>query len=358
MPENKGALRRYKILDQLLQRSKRCRWTKDDLLEHLNDRLREEYGDGATISRRMMEYDINNMRAEYGDSIEIVPDYLDVPSNDGRKTVKKSWIYYSDSSSSIFVTPMNDDEKYLLDQALSLVGQFDGLPGLEALDQLKKRMKTPENRDVISLERNCIETKNFFGELFSAICNQCVVCLTHFRFDRPDEEIKLIVHPYQLREYNNRWYLIGRVETDNGLEDEVWPFRLDSVLKVDVMAGKTYMPCNVDLEEEHFGEIIGVTYVPTNPLNKILFWVSDFSKGYVDSKPLHSSQVGIKNDEELRSQYPNLAGGRFYRIECRMNYELIRELSSYGPSLVVLSPDEVRTAIRQRAEAMLKCYSE
>lgn len=37
-----------------------------------------------------------------------------------------------------------------------------------------------------------------------------------------------------------------------------------------------------------------------------------------------------EKEQLLRSEYPALEGGAFFSIDCIENYELIRELCSYG----------------------------
>ena len=94
-------------------------------------------------------------------------------------------------------------------------------------------------------------------------------------------------------------------------------------------------------------------------MEHILFWVSDASKDYVATKAIHGSQVRLKGEVEqnLRSQYPNLEGGAFFTIDCICNYELIRELTSYGKELIVLSDCEVRNDILKRIHGMIDNYS-
>ena len=93
-------------------------------------------------------------------------------------------------------------------------------------------------------------------------------------------------------------------------------------------------------------------------MQTILFWVSDYSKGYVETKPLHESQRHYRGEKEteLRRQYPMLKGGSFFSIDCVENYELIRELTSFGANMVVLSPNEIRSKIIEQIEAMRQVY--
>ena len=90
----------------------------------------------------------------------------------------------------------------------------------------------------------------------------------------------------------------------------------------------------------------------------IVFWVSDISKDYVATKPIHDSQKNISGSEEekLRRIYPALSKGRFFSIDCKENYELIRELTSFGKELIVLTPVIIRKKIEKRITEMVDNY--
>lgn len=91
---------------------------------------------------------------------------------------------------------------------------------------------------------------------------------------------------------------------------------------------------------------------------QIYFWVSDNSKDYVETKPLHESQRIIKGDmaESLHKNCPSLKGGQFFRIDCKKNYELIRELASFGEDLIVLSPTSIQNEVYNKISSMLNRY--
>ena len=122
---------------------------------------------------------------------------------------------------------------------------------------------------------------------------------------------------------------------------------------------KKLIPCPEYLAER-FEDIVGVSVPKDVKCQHILFWVSDASKGYVDTKPIHGSQVSLRGEAEtcLRSQYPQLDGGAFYTIDCIRNYELIRELCSYGKELLVLHSDgDVKDEVLKRVSEMQEKYS-
>lgn len=346
MPANKNAVTRYYIIDELLA-NRYKNYSIADLMEKVNEKLAEM--DIEPVSIRTIQYDINYIEAGGLFLAEIERYQIDVPSQRNPKlTVKKDCLRYADPSFSIFKKEMTDDEKYLLGEALSLLGQFDGLPNLDGLERLRKSLNVKVDRQIISFTKNPLENSNLLGEIFTAISQKQVIELHYHTFEVPDEDRMVELHPYLLREYNRRWYLIAAA-TDGKLLN----FALDRIDKVVPLPAKKYKPYTGDLNER-FEDIIGVTLYEERPLLEIVFWVSDRSKYYVATKPIHESQHWLRDEKEsdLRQRYPKLRGGYFFSIECIENYELIRELTSFGADLVVLSPKEIRSKITEQIKAM------
>lgn len=353
MPANKNAVTRYYILDQLLA-NRYHNYSFEDLLEKVNEQL-EELGQEA-VSVRTIQYDVEYLEKTGLFLADIEHYQIDVPSKkkNSHRTVKKNCLRYADPTFSIFKKKLSDEESYLLSEALSLLGQFDGLPNLDALENLRKGLDIKSNRKIISIAKNPIGDTNRLGELFSAISQKQVVELHYHRFDSSEDIRQVIVSPYLLKEYNRRWYMIAAAE-DTG---KILNFALDRIDKVVPLPSHIYMECGHDLSER-FEDIIGVTLIEENTLQEIIFWVSDISKSYILTKPLHESQRPVRGDREqkLRTLYPTLQGGAFFAIECIENYELIRELSLFGKDLLVMSPSDIQQKVFQRAKEMCEQYS-
>ncbi len=350
MPANKNAVTRYFILDKLLANRYR-NYSVADLCELVNEELKEQ---NLKASIRTIQYDINYIENSGPFLAEIERYQVDaVSKNNPNITVKKDCLRYADPSFSIFKKKLTDDEKYLLREAFSLLGQFDGLPHLEGLEQLRASLNIKESRKIISFTKNPLENSTLLGELFTAISQQQVIELHYHTFADSNNVKIVILHPYLLKEYNRRWYLIAAA-SDTG---KLLNFSLDRIDKVVPLPSYKYVPYDGDLNER-FEDIIGVTLYDDRPLQTILFWVSDVSKDFVDTKPLHESQCHFKGEryDELRNQYPMLEGGYFFSIECVENYELIRELTSFGKDLIVLSPEDIQKKVRDRVESQLKAY--
>lgn len=342
MPTNKNALIRYKQLDRLLSDHHHY-YDIHDLTEKMNEYLKNE--GFSTVTQRCVEKDLVNMQGLFSAPIE-------------HETIDgKNRIFYWNRSFSIFKQEMSREERSLLREVLSTLGQFGGLKNFQWLDDFKIGLGLEERKPIISFSNNPylknLEDTNLLGTLFDDISNEVVIRLSYHTFT--DATIKSIdFHPYLLKQYNERWYLLGADDSDM----KILNFALDRIDDVESLPQKKYVECAEDLAE-HFEDIVGVTLYEDRPVEHILCWVSDASKGYVDTKPIHGSYTPIKNekDQQLRAEYPQLEGGMFFTLDCIRNFELIRELCSYGKDLLVLQSDgEVKNEVMKRIKEMNEMY--
>ena len=345
---------RYKILDELLS-DRYHNYTLDDLTKEVNRRLAEMRPNGDCVVRRTIEKDIHFLENEGPFGVETERYSVDYDNYERNRTYRKQCLRYADPSFSIFKQKLSSEEQYLLRELFSLLGQFDGLPKLEGLERLRQSLR-PSSTDqpIISLTKNPLENTNLFGELFTAISQRQVIELHYHQFTAPDNDRVYNFHPYLLRQYNGRWYLFAK-KVEN---DKLKCFPLDRMDKIVPLPSVKYKEYDGNLNEL-FEDVIGVSIYEAEPVNQIVFWVSDFSVDYVMTKPLHESQKNLNLEEAaLRKAYPSLQGGRFFRIDCKRNYELIRELCSYGQELVVLEPTNIRKEIEERIKGMSDRYFE
>ena len=339
MPTNKNALIRYKYLDKLLSDYHHF-YDIHDLTEKVNDML---YEDGfSEVTQRCIEKDLN--------TLEYAP--FSAPIERFTKNGKRC-IAYSKRSFSIFTKELSDEEAILLREVLNTIGQFDGLDNFKWLDDFKIGLGLEERRQIISFSNNpYLQNSNLLGTLFDQISNKVVIRLSYHTFN--DETIRSIdFHPYLLKQYNERWFLLGAADSDQ----KILNFALDRIDKVEPLPEKKYIECPDNIYER-FEDIVGVTLYEERKREHILCWVNDSSKGYVNTKPIHESYTPLKGDkdQELRNQYPRLEGGLFFSIDCIPNFELIRELCSFGGNLVVLSPESIKNEIVDRLKKHLESY--
>lgn len=343
MPTNKNAFIRYKYLDELLS-DRHHYYDINDLTEKVNEMMvRDEHN--MSVVRRTIEKDLITMQ---------LPPFS-APINSMRKFGKNVY-QYSDTSFSIFSQELSREERNLLHEVLSTIGQFDGLDNFTWLENFKIGLGLENRRQIISFSNNpYLKNSNLLGTLFDFISNEVVINLTYHTFNDMAQRT-IVFHPYLLKQYNDRWFVLGAADEDK----KILTFALDRIDKVEPLPEQKYIPCPDDLADR-FEDIVGVTYYEDHPIEHILFWVSDSSKGYIETKPIHGTQTPRRGEAEtiLRQQYPHLEGGAFYTIDCIKNYELIRLLCSYGKDLIVLQSDgTIVDDIRQRISELNEKYLE
>ena len=334
----KNAIMRYKILDSMLSNRNR-HYTISDLLEKVNETL--EVDGMEPVSRRCIEKDLNALEcAPYSADIERV-------WSSGYK-----YIRYSEDGFSIFTKKLSDDEENLLSEVLNTLGQFGGIDNFEWLDSLKSRLDIKEHRKIIEFDSNpYLTNSNLLGSLFTAISNEQVLTLKYHTFENPDTR-EIVVHPYLLKEYNKRWFLLVRSE-----DGAILTFAIDRIDGIVKMPHIKYIKPSEELEER-FDNIVGVTLHKDAVVEKVLLWVSQEQYPYIQTKPLHGSQREIRGERlnALLDKYSSLGKGCFVELECAINYELKQLLMSMMDQVVVVAPKALHGDIRTRVNRLAEQY--
>lgn len=86
------------------------------------------------------------------------------------------------------------------------------MPGFEWIDELNVHLQTTVNggmQPVVGFDENAkLKGMKFFTPLFNSINNRQVVKITYHSY-RVNRSFEATVHPYYLKEYNQRWFLFG-----------------------------------------------------------------------------------------------------------------------------------------------------
>ncbi|MBR3443912.1 MAG: hypothetical protein IKG96_09690 [Bacteroidaceae bacterium] len=121
MPTNKNAFTRYKFLDDLLS-DRHHYYDIHDLTELCNQRLID--AGFYEVTQQCIEKDLNYL--------EYSPFYADI---ERCRRMGKNCIRYADPTFSIFSQEMSEEERQLLREVLSTLGQFEGLNHFEWLEK-------------------------------------------------------------------------------------------------------------------------------------------------------------------------------------------------------------------------------
>lgn len=340
MPQNKNAHLRYRVLDRCLQDRNR-KWSKNDLINAIDEALAEVNPDHDGISVRTLQEDLRHMQSIDGFDAPIAYKTLE----------RKRYYYYEDPDFRIYRSPLNEQEKEALKEMLAIFDRFDGAPQFEwmqdTIGRIEESLKLNRrsNKQIIVFDDNLDYTgRQFIRPLAKLIEAERKVKIRYQPF--VEKEIVIFFQPRLLREYNNRWFLMGWAEP---LSDEnkalPWNLALDRIQEL-TDAGKSNLKREFDWEE-YFNDIVGVSR-NDKPVEEIVLKVHPKLLPYLETKPLHQSQRPAQKQED---GYYTL---RYYLIP---NYELEYQLLAFGEDLSILKPENLRNKLKDRIFQMLELYS-
>ncbi len=324
-----GAFREM-IIDRCLQ--SRRGFSIQEILDKCNTALTRR-GDEPVTASNTIRNDIMSIENRYHVVVEQV--------RKGRNIRYR----YRDVDFSIFNTPLGEDEIMQLSESVALLRRFEGMPGFEWVDELNAHIESTvyvDTQPIVGFDENAeLKGMEFFTPLFNYIKGKQAILLRYKPYEA-EKVMEVVVHPYYMKEYNQRWFLFG-------LDDKykrLCNFALDRIDSVE-SATKKYIE-NTDIDfETYFDDIIGVTNIAKTEVEEISLWVSKDQLPYILSKPLHKSQILYEEHKD---------GSGIITIEVKPNFELKQLLLSFGERATVLSPKHLREEILDKIKKNYENY--
>jgi predicted DNA-binding transcriptional regulator YafY len=176
------------------------------------------------------------------------------------------------------------------------------------------------------------------GVFYNAIFYKKVVEI-HYQPFGNENPYKMYIHPYYLKQYNNRWFVFGFNPAVNKAD---WNLALDRITRI-TESSKEYIESPQIDWSEYFEDIIGVTK-PTDKIpEEITLIFTGKTCNYVESKPIHGSQKSSWIGHEQLKVTLNII----------INYEFERLMLSYSDSLTIISPKKLKDTIKIRLQNAL-----
>jgi predicted DNA-binding transcriptional regulator YafY len=332
MPVNKNASYRYRLINYCL-RNRARKWTIDSLVDYISERLREEFDVERGISERSLYSDFAVMR-------KYPPEGYGAPI-----VIKNRQVSYSDPDFSIDNVPLNNTDMGVLQEAIALLRQVAGLPHVEELLSVARKLggvPEPDAGPVVHIERNeRLTGLEYLRQLYDSIRTRQPVTL-HYRPFGAAEPLRPVVHPYLLKEYNNRWFLLGWSETDALL-------RIYALDRIEALLAATseWIPNGSLNPDTYFRDIIGVSIPEDMTVHTVRLRFSAYRAPYVMTKPLHPSQKTAVLHPDGRAEVD---------IRVIINPELRTLLLGFGPDVEVLQPPALRLEIAAALQQALSAY--
>jgi predicted DNA-binding transcriptional regulator YafY len=335
MALNKNALIRYKTIDKCLQNRYRL-WTLEDLIDACSDALYEFEGKDVNVSKRSIQMDIQLMRSDkLGYNAPIV-------------VYDKKYYKYEDETFSITNIPLTENDMNVLSETVEMLKQFKDFSLFSELDGIIQRLedkvyteKTKKSA-IIHLEKNeHLRGLEHLDVLYQAILKEVCLSITYRSF-KAREASTIDFHPYILKEYNNRWFIVGR---ENG-KTQILTLALDRILSIDYNLKIPYSNNDFD-GDNYYKNTIGVTVLNDLQLREVVFQLDRQNAPYVLTKPFHSSQ-------EIMEKHSD--GSVTFKINVHLNLELERLIMGFGEAITVIRPRELKVRIRKKHAKALDNY--
>jgi len=335
MPVNRNALIRYRTIDQCLQ-NRFKKWTLEDLIDACSDAIYEYQGIDTGVSRRTVQADIEMMRSnKLGYEAPIV-------------VVERKYYTYSDRNYSITNIPLNQQDMQVLSEVSDLLKQFKGFNHFTDLSEMVSKLEDKiysqktQSTPVIDFEKNDnLKGLEWIEVIRRAIVAKKTTCITYQSF-KAREASTFCFSGYLLKEYRNRWFVLGMPHRRNA---HMINLALDRIQTIEEGNEPYQENSTIDLAT-YYDNCIGVTKTPGQRECEVVFWIDADNAPYVITKPLHHTQKLLRDEPD----------GKIFSIRVILNFELERELLGFGAKIRVLGPRILVKQIKQQLAKTLGHY--
>ena len=281
---------------------------------------------------------MNDMELMYGVTIDRI--------QDGHK---KYYRYAVDSKTMAEAGPSQEEMDCIL-EAAAIMKRFEGIPQFDWLDDLEKKLYTTSklgsaSQKAVSFQHNQYLTgiDKWYKPIFEAIVAKKVIEISYHPFGKDVRTV--VVSPYHLKQYNNRWFLIAKRKDF----DKMSNYAIDRIKEIKETT-KVFEPLNDDFDfEEFFSDVVGVSVLEGAPVEIVILHVTDKAWNYITTKPLHESQSVLNSKQ---------ADGKWVRLKVQDNYELRSLLRSFGDSVEVIAPATLRQEMKEMARRVFQMYND
>lgn len=181
--------------------------------------------------------------------------------------------------------------------------------------------------------------REFLATVIDALKEYHQIKFTYQPYSRLNATPDVVVEPYFLKIFRQRWYVTGR----NVKEDKVKTYALDRMKDVVVLQEEFEIPEDFDVEE-YTKYSYGIVFSQGEVKNVAIKTDARQAK-YLRALPLHSSQ-----QEMIHDSYS------IFNYRLRITPDFVEELLSHGSSITVMEPPELRAMIVTSLEESLANY--
>lgn len=268
--------------------------------------------------------------------------WLRSPHSNGRPLSRRTFCNHRNAAEELFNVNIVCDPKsfeyYIEDDNKNHESVTDWLLNSVSLNEVIVGARDVTDR--IFLE-NVPSARDFLNIAISALKSNSLLRFDYHSYARTLPTPGIVLEPYFLRLFKQRWYLIGR----NTAENRVKTYALDRMSGVKQLADTFTPDADFDMHE-YFRHSYGIVVTHNDP-RKVVIRVDPRQAKYFRALPLHSSQTETISDKFSLFTY-----------NIRLTDDFVSELLSYGPRITILEPPELRAMIKSSLRDTLRNYEE
>lgn len=259
---------------------------------------------------------------------------------------RQIFYFYKDPTFSIFNNPLSEEEIMKVYGALEVMERFKGQAGFSWIEDISAHLRATLNMgknptSYIAYDDNSqLRGMQHFAQLHEYIRSHQAINVEYRPYNNP-ELMEETIHPYFLKQYNNRWFILGY----NSKYDAISTFALDRIIAIN-KSNANFIPNKKYNFEEYFKDVIGVTVYP-NPVEEVIIEIDKSLYPYISSKPMHTSQTQVRYTQD---------GNAVVSLHVIPNYELKQLLISHGYRMKVISPEHLREEMYEEIKKILQNY--
>lgn len=181
--------------------------------------------------------------------------------------------------------------------------------------------------------------RQYLSLVINALKENRPITFSYHPYTRVNPTRDVVIEPYFLKIFRQRWYVTGRNVADSNIKT----YALDRMSDVTISTETFSLPDGFDAEA-YCNDAFGIVFTK-GETKKIALRTNPRQAKYLRALPLHHSQ-----QEMLHDNYS------IFYYDMKLTGDLVEEILSYGPELVVISPPELRAMVMTRLREALDNY--
>ncbi len=202
---------------------------------------------------------------------------------------------------------------------------------LEAFDIFNALNMADRLSNDIHFEKRKPAGTEYMNGILHAVRNKCRLTFVYSSF-KGEEGSERLIEPYALKEFKNRWYIVGKDLKD----DKIKTFGLDRLWDLEITRQKFTQSEDFDVNQ-YFKNCFGIMSPNSPKPSKIELWFTEKQGRYIKTLPLHETQKILSDTKE----------GLIIELTLYLTYDLVMELLSFGGAMKVLKPKTLQNLIKE-----------